>query len=143
MLNKCEFIGFLGKDPEVRTTPNGATVANFTLACTEKWTDQSGQKQLRTEWVNIVAWKKDAEIAQRFLRKGAKCYVEGKLETRSWDDKQTGAKRYTTEIKCTRLLLLDARQQDGQGAPARAPRQQEEPSDYPPQGGVGDDGLPF
>lgn len=143
MLNKCLFIGFLGKDPEVRTTPSGATVANFSLACTEKWTDQSGQKQERTEWVNVVAWKHLAEIAQRFLRKGAKVFIEGKLQTRSWDDKNTGAKRYITEIQCATLLLLDSRQQDGQGAPARGSSQQQEPPDYPPPGAVGDDDLPF
>ena len=98
-LNKVMLIGNLGADPDVRTTPNGAQVANFRVACTESWTDQSGQKQERTEWVTIVAWKKLSEIIQRFLRKGSKVYVEGKLQTRTWED-TNGGKRYATEVLC-------------------------------------------
>lgn len=117
MLNKVMLIGNLGKDPEVRTTPGGAVVANFSVACTERWKDQSGQKQERTEWVNVVVWKKTAEIAQRFLRKGSKVYVEGKLQTRSWDDTATGQKRYATEVIGDQLVLLDRKEQGA--APAQ------------------------
>ena len=117
MLNKVMIIGNLGKDPEVRTTPQGATVANFSVACTERWKDQSGQRQERTEWVNVVLWRQTAEIAQRFLRKGSKVYIEGKLQTRSWDDTATGQKRYVTEVIGDHLVLLDRKEQGS--APAQ------------------------
>lgn len=117
MLNKVMIIGNLGKDPEVRTTPQGATVANFSVACTERWKDQSGQRQERTEWVNVVLWRQTAEIAQRFLRKGSKVYIEGKLQTRSWDDTATGQKRYVTEVIGDQLVLLDRKEQGS--APAQ------------------------
>jgi single-strand DNA-binding protein len=108
-LNKVMLIGNLGADPEVRNTPNGSMVANFRVACTESWKDQSGQKQERTEWVTIVAWRQQAEIAQRYLRKGSKVYVEGKLQTRQWEDKNGGGKRYATEVLCDRFMMLDGR----------------------------------
>lgn len=112
-LNKVMLIGNLGADPEIRNTPGGAQVANFRVACTENWTDQAGQKQERTEWVTIVAWRKQAEIAQKYLRKGSKVYVEGKLQTRSWEDKNGGGKRYATEVLCDHFLMLDGRPQGG------------------------------
>jgi single-strand DNA-binding protein len=108
-LNKVMLIGNLGADPEVRATPNGAQVANFRVACTESWKDQSGQKQERTEWVTIVAWRQQAEIAAKYLRKGSKVYVEGKLQTRQWEDKNGGGKRYATEVLCDRFMMLDGR----------------------------------
>lgn len=117
MLNKVMIIGNLGKDPEVRTTPQGVTVANFSVACTERWKDQSGQRQERTEWVNVVLWRQAAEIAQRFLRKGSKVYIDGKLQTRSWDDTVTGQKRYATEVIGDQLVLLDRKEQGA--APAQ------------------------
>lgn len=107
-LNKVMLIGNLGADPEVRNTPNGLQVANFRVACTESWTDQSGQRQERTEWVTVVAWKKLAEVAQKYLHKGSKVYVEGKLQTRSWEDKNGGGKRFATEVQCDQLTMLDA-----------------------------------
>jgi len=107
-LNKVMLIGNLGADPEVRNTPNGSQVANFRVACTEIWTDQAGQRQERTEWVTVVAWKKLAEVAQKYLRKGSKVYVEGKLQTRQWEDKNGGGKRYATEVQCDELKMLDA-----------------------------------
>ncbi len=112
-LNKVMIIGNLGADPEVRATPGGAQVANFRVACTENWKDQSGQRQERTEWVTIVAWRQQAEIAQKYLRKGSRVYVEGKLQTRTWDDKATGAKRYATEVLCDRFMMLDGRPSGG------------------------------
>jgi len=114
-LNKVMLIGNLGADPEVRNTPNGAMVANFRVACTESWKDQSGQKQERTEWVTIVAWRQSAEIAQKYLRKGSKVYVEGKLQTRQWEDKNGGGKRYATEVLCDRFMMLDGRPGGGEG----------------------------
>ena len=111
-LNRWIGIGNLGSDPEVRSTPNGAHVATFRVACSESWKDQSGQRHERTEWVTCVAWRQLAEIAQKYLRKGSKVYVEGKLQTRSWDDKNSGGKRYATEVLADRLLMLDGRQGD-------------------------------
>ncbi len=108
-LNKVMLIGNLGSDPEVRNTPAGAAVATFRVACTESWKDQSGQKQERTEWVTIVAWRQQAEIAQKYLRKGSKVYVEGKLQTRQWEDKNGGGKRYATEVLCDHFMMLDGR----------------------------------
>jgi single-strand DNA-binding protein len=107
-LNKVMLIGNLGANPEVRSTPGGATVANFRVACTERWKDKdSGQQQERTEWVTIVVWRGLAETVQKYLRKGSKVYVEGKLQTRSWDDKATGAKRYATEVLGDTVMFLD------------------------------------
>lgn len=112
-LNKVMLIGNLGADPEVRNTPNGSQVANFRIACTESWTDQAGQRQERTEWVTVVAWKKLAEVAQKYLRKGSKVYVEGKLQTRQWEDRNGGGKRFATEVQCDDLKMLDAPPQRG------------------------------
>lgn len=106
-LNKVLLIGYVGADPEIRATPNGATVANFRLACTESWKDQSGQKQERTEWITCVAWRKLAEVFQRYLKKGAHIYIEGKLQTRSWEDKNGGGKRYATEVLVDDFKFLD------------------------------------
>lgn len=110
-LNKVMLIGNLGADPEVRSTPNGATVATFRVACTESWKDQSGQKQKRTEWVTIVVWREQAALAQKYLRKGSKVYVEGKLQTRQWEDRNGGGKRYATEVLGDRLMMLDGRKE--------------------------------
>lgn len=108
-LNKVLLIGNLGADPEVRSAPNGAQVATFRVACSESWKDQSGQRQERTEWVTVVAWRGLAEIAQKYLRKGSKVYVEGKLQTRTWEDKNVGGKRYATEVLCDRFMMLDGK----------------------------------
>lgn len=105
-LNRATFIGNLGADPEVRSTPGGQQVANFRIACSESWKDGNGAKQERTEWVNIVAWRKLAEIAQKYLRKGSQIYVEGKLQTRTWEDKAGGGKRYATEILADEIKML-------------------------------------
>jgi single-strand DNA-binding protein len=138
-LNKIQIIGNLGSDPEIRSTPGGAQVANFRVACSESWTDQSGQKQERTEWVTCVAWKKTAEIIQKYLRKGARVYVEGKLQTRTWEDKNGGGKRYATEVLVERVMMLDGRAQEGgSDRPVRSGRDPDAPFPAPP----GDD-LPF
>jgi single-strand DNA-binding protein len=107
-LNKVLLIGNLGKDPELRYTPGGVPVASFTIATNESWKDQEGNAQERTEWHNIVAWRKLAEICGEYLKKGKKVYVEGRIQTRSFDDKNTGAKRYVTEIVADNLIMLDS-----------------------------------
>jgi single-strand DNA-binding protein len=115
-LNKVMIIGNLGKDPEVRTIPTGAKVANFSIATNESYTDKNGQSVDRTEWHRIVMWRGLADIAERYLRKGSTVFVEGKLATRSWDD-QNGQKRYTTEIVASQMQMLGARQGESRGAP--------------------------
>ncbi len=108
-LNKVLLIGNLGKDPEVSYTASGIAVAKFSIATNERWKDGEGNFQERTEWHNIIAWRKLAEICGQYLKKGSKVYIEGKLQTRSWDDKNTGAKRYATEVIADDLIMLDAR----------------------------------
>ena len=114
-VNKVILIGNLGKDPEVKYTPSGMPVAKFTLATNERFKDKDGQWQDRTEWHNIVAFQRLAEIVGEYLKKGGKCYVEGRLSTSSWDDKETGQKKYRTEIIANDLVLLSGR---GEGAGA-------------------------
>lgn len=109
MLNKVMLIGNLGRDPEVRSTPSGQAVASFTLATSRRWKDKSGQRQEQTEWHNIVVWGKQAEIAGQYLTKGKQVYIEGRLQTRSWDDRQTGEKKYRTEIVCDTFQMLGQR----------------------------------
>ena len=104
-VNKVILIGRLGGDPEVRYTTNGGAVANFNLATNESWTDKSGQKQERTEWHRVVIWGKMAELCGQYLSKGRQAYVEGRLQTREWNDKE-GNKRYTTEIIAQNIQFL-------------------------------------
>ncbi|MEE8112678.1 MAG: single-stranded DNA-binding protein [Acidobacteriota bacterium] len=104
-VNKVILVGNLGRDPEVRTTASGIRVANFPIATSSTWTDKNDQKQEKTEWHRIVVWGKQAEICERYLVKGKQVYVEGSLQTRSWDDR-SGNKRYTTEVKAVRILML-------------------------------------
>jgi single-strand DNA-binding protein len=104
-VNKVILIGNLGKDPEVRFTPSGAAVSNFNIATNESWTDKSGQKQERTEWHRIVVWGKLAELCGEYLKKGRQCYVEGRLQTREWTDKE-GKKNYTTEVVAQTVQFL-------------------------------------
>jgi len=108
-LNKIMLIGNLGKDPELRYTASGVAVATFTLATNESWKDQDGNAQERTEWHNIVAWRKLAEICGEWLKKGKKVYIEGRIQTRSYDDKNTGAKRYITEVVADNMIMLDSK----------------------------------
>jgi single-strand DNA-binding protein len=104
-VNKVILVGRLGSDPEVRYTPGGAAVANFSLATNESWKDKNGQKQERTEWHRIVTWGRLAELSGQYLKKGRQVFIEGGLQTRQWDDKD-GNKRYTTEIKATNMQFL-------------------------------------
>lgn len=105
-LNKVMIIGNLTRDPEIKTTPTGAQVGSFSVATSQVWTDQNGQKQERTEFHNIVVWRKLAEIVGQYLHKGSKVYVEGRLQTRDWTG-QDGVKRYRTEIIADNLIMLD------------------------------------
>ena len=124
-LNKVMLIGRLGKDPEIRYTQSGSAVANFSLATDEYWTDAQGQRQQRTEWHNIVVWNKLADLAQNYLKQGSQVYVEGRLQTRSWDDAQTGQKRYRTEVVASTLQFLDSGPTDsGAGYYANEPQSQ-------------------
>ena len=125
-VNKVILVGNLGRDAELRYTPGGAAVATLNLATTEVWNDRNNQRQEKTEWHRIVLWGKTAESLQEYLTKGKQIYVEGRLQTRQWDDKD-GNKRYTTEIKADRVTLLGggggggARRRDGsrRGSPTR------------------------
>ncbi len=142
-LNKVILIGNLGRDPELRYTANGQPVATFTLATTESWTNKSGERDQRTEWHRIVAWGKLAELAGEYLSKGRQVYVEGRLQTREWEDKE-GQKRRTTEVNAQQLLFLgrreggathDAEPASSGGGAAAAPD--------PGSPGSADDDIPF
>ena len=105
-LNKAMLIGNLTRDPEVRNTPSGQAVASFSIATNSVWTDQSGQKQKKAEFHNIVAWRRLAEICGQYLHKGSKIYIEGRIQTRDWTD-QAGVKKYRTEIVAEEMQMLD------------------------------------
>jgi single-strand DNA-binding protein len=121
-VNKVILIGNLGRDPEVRYTPNGLAVANITIATTEAWKDkQSGENQERTEWHRIVMYSRLAEIAGEYLRKGSKIFIEGRLQTRKWQDKNTGQDRYTTEIIADTLQMLDSKGTGGGSSSDHSP----------------------
>ncbi len=134
-VNKAILIGNLGADPELRYTPGGQAVASFSMATTEKFKNKEGEQQERTEWHNIVCWRRTAEIANEYLKKGSPVYIEGRIQYRSYEDKD-GIKRYRTDIVAQRLQLLGGRGQAERPAP--------EPSQAPePQVPSDDDDLPF
>jgi single-strand DNA-binding protein len=108
-VNKVILVGRLGRDPETRFTSGGQAVANFTLATDESFRDRSGERQKRTEWHRIVMWAKLAEIAQQYLKKGMLVYIEGRIQTRQWEDKRDGQKRTTTEIVANVMRMLTSR----------------------------------
>ena len=114
-VNKVILIGNLGKDPEIKHTQQGKPVATFSLATNERYKDKDGQWQDRTEWHNIVLWERLAEVAGEYLKKGGKVYIEGRIRTESWDDKQTGQKKYITKIIGSDLVLLGGRGEGGGG----------------------------
>ena len=141
-VNKAILIGRLGKDPELRYTPGGKAVASFSLATSERWTSADGQKNESTTWHNIVAWGKQAEIMKEYLTKGREVYIEGRIDNRSYDDKE-GNKKYISEIVVTNFQLIGGRPQEdksgGSGSGGSAPMPE-------PSGGGGaaeDDDLPF
>ncbi len=131
-VNKVILVGHLGQDPEVRYMPNGNAVANITVATSESWKDQQGQQQERTEWHRVVMFRRLAEIAGEYLRKGSQVYLEGKLQTRKWQD-QGGQDRYTTEIVADQMQMLGGRA-GGPGQSAGAPSMGQ-PMAQQPQGG--------
>jgi len=116
-VNKAIIVGFLGKDPETRYMPDGNAVCNIRVATSESWKDKNtGEKQERTEWHRIVFYRKLAEIAGQYLKKGSQVYIEGKIKTRKWQDKETGQDRYSTEIEATEMTMLGKRGESGQEA---------------------------
>ncbi len=153
-LNKAMIIGNLGRDPEMRYTPNGQAVTQFTVAVNRNYRDANGEWQEETEWFRVVAWGPLAERTAEYLRKGRKVYVEGRLQTRQWED-QSGQKRYTTELVANTVTPLDPRPRD-EGDPGFQPRPGERPAggtgertsgaDRPPAGSMDEadlDDLPF
>ena len=139
-VNKVILIGNLGRDPEVRHTPSGAPVATFSIATNEAWNTREGQREERTEWHRVVAFGKLAEICGQYLKKGKQVYVEGRLQTRSWDDRD-GNKRYTTEIVANTMTML-GRAGEGSSDTYAPPIQD---GDYPESSSSGpeDDDIPF
>lgn len=144
-LNRCEFIGNLGADPDVKTVKD-KKMCNLSLACSESWKDQNGEKKERTEWVRVVIWSEPlAKVAEQYLKKGSKIYISGQMQTRKWQDKD-GADRYSTEIVLqgfdSKLLMLDGRRDGGDsGGQSSAPS-----SERPEQKGGApamDDDIPF
>jgi single-strand DNA-binding protein len=113
MLNKATLIGRLGKDPDVKYTPDGTMVTTFSIATDEQWKDKNGEKVQKTEWHKIVAWKKLAEICGNYLKKGSLVFIEGRIQTRSWEDKD-GIKHYTTEIVAVDMKMLDGKKDESQ-----------------------------
>ena len=133
-LNKVMIIGNVGRDPEMRYTPGGAAVTSFSVAVSRRWTTPSGESKDETEWFNVVAWDKLAETCNQLIVKGRKVYIEGRLQTRSWEG-QDGQKKYRTEVVAQTMLLLDSRQPaTGGGGPrddAGFPSDEMEPDDIP------------
>jgi single-strand DNA-binding protein len=160
-VNKVILLGNVGKDPEIRSTAGGAIVANFTLATSDRFQDAQGNWQDRTEWHTLVAFKRTAEIIRDYVKKGTKLYVEGKLQTRSWDDKESGQKRYKTEVVVFDLSLLSGRDEGSgagasQGGYSRAASSASSsasfdqrspaaagPEDYAQSAEISDDDIPF
>ena len=113
-LNKVMIIGRLGNDPELKNISTGSSVCNFSVATSERWKDKEGQKQEKTEWHRIVVWGRQADLCSKYLSKGRQVYLEGRMQTRSWEDQQSGQKRYTTEIVANVVQFLGSTQQQGQ-----------------------------
>lgn len=132
-VNKAILIGNLGKDPEIKTTTSGQKCANLTIATSEKYTDRDNNRNEKTEWHNVVLWGKQAEFAERFLRKGLSVYLEGKITTRSWDDQATGKKVYKTEIVGSVLTILTPKESNHgeQHAGNGAPPPEDDPNSLP------------
>ena len=143
-VNKVILVGRLGRDPEVRYTPNGQAVANFSVATDESWKDKSGEKQQRTEWHNIVVWGKLAEICGQYLNKGKLVYLEGRLQTREWDDRE-GVKRKTTEVIVSDMVMLGSKGEGGGGGGGgrESTRQPVAQASEPADVGITDDDIPF
>jgi single-strand DNA-binding protein len=135
-INKVILIGKLGRDPELRYTASGKAVAKFSIATDEQWTGKDGEKEVRTEWHRIIAWGRLGEICGEYLKKGRQVYIEGRLQTRSWDDKE-GNKRYTTEIVAQAMQMLDSGGKAGTASSTEEKFPSEEPISIP------EDDIPF
>jgi single-strand DNA-binding protein len=149
-VNKVILLGNVGKDPEIRATAGGMTVANFSIATTDRIKGQDGQYTDKTEWHNLVAFQRTAEIVRDYVKKGNKLYIEGRLQTSSWDDKTSGQKKYKTEIIVSDLSLLSGRGEGGESGGGysksnTASYDQRTPSSQPEYADVGitDDDIPF
>jgi len=143
-LNQCEFIGNLGRAPEVRYSPQGDAICNFSLAVNESWVDKnSGERKEATEWVRCVAYRKLAEICGEWLKQGSSVWVQGKLKTRKYQDKETGQDRYSTEIILDKMQMLGGKQDDQRQPPQRSTPQQR-PAQQAPAANLADmdDDLP-
>jgi single-strand DNA-binding protein len=138
-VNKVILVGNVGKDPEVKYTPRGTALAKFSIATNERFKDKSGEWQNRTEWHNVLAWERLAEIAGEYVRKGSKIYIEGRLQTSSWEDHQSGEKKYRTEIVARNLVLLGSH--DGP-EPERGDSNRERETVHAGSGEITDD-IPF
>lgn len=146
-VNKVILVGNLGKDPEVRHLESGAVVANFPIATTETYKDKSGNRQEQTEWHNIVLWRGLAEVAEKYLRKGSQVYIEGKLRSRSWEDKE-GNTRYITEVIGDNMTMLGSKGSSSDNssspAPSKESKQAEKPAESPDlSSSEEEDDLPF
>jgi single-strand DNA-binding protein len=148
-VNKVLLLGNVGKDPEIRSTPGGMTVATFSLATADRAKDAQGNWADKTEWHNIVCFQRTAEVVRDYVKKGTQLYIEGKIQTRSWDDKESGQKKYRTEILVNELTLLGGGPGRGEGAssggysrsssPSSAPASQPDYADT----GITDEDIPF
>ena len=150
-VNKVILVGNLGKDPEVKFTPQGTPVAKFTVATGERYKDKDGNWQDRTEWHNVVAWQRTAEVVGEYCKKGSQVFIEGRIKTDSWDDKETGQKKYRTEIVVENLVLLGGRggggdTSEGGGRSRSAPAQnydQRQPEPEHASAQITDEDIPF
>ncbi|MGO9338093.1 MAG: single-stranded DNA-binding protein [Terracidiphilus sp.] len=159
-VNKVTLLGNVGKDPEIRSTPGGTMVASLTLATSDRFQDAQGNWQDRTEWHNLKAFKRTAEIVRDYVKKGSKLYIEGKITTNSWDDKESGQKRYRTEILVNELVLLSGREEGSGGVQGgysraasssnsaasfdqRTPAAAAGHDDYAQSAEISDDDIPF
>ena len=146
-LNKAQIIGNLGADPEVRSTSGGTRVATLSVATSRSWTSRSGERQERTEWHRVVCWERLAEICERYLSKGDRVYIEGRIEYRQWEG-QDGQTRYTTEIRAREMIMLGG---SGDASPSRSGGRRQAPSrqrdddfsDFSSEALAGEDDLPF
>lgn len=139
MVNKVILVGHLGQDPEVRSMPSGQPVTSFRMATNRKWKDRDGNQQEQTEWHSIVCFGRQAEIAGQYLTKGRQVFVEGRLQTRSWEDRETGKKMYRTEVVCNNFQMLG-----GRGDYAEAPQERADFAAEPDvDAGPNDDDIPF
>jgi single-strand DNA-binding protein len=150
MVNKVILVGNLGRDPEVRSLPSGQPVASFSVATSRRFKDRDGQRQEQTEWHNVVCFGKQAEIAAQYLTKGKQIFVEGRIQTRSWDDKNSGEKKYKTEIVCENFQMLGGGGGGGRGGGGGGQADYEPDPSYGGGGGGAagsaggdDDDIPF